>query len=52
MLNWLESEGFFLWWDEVNKTWELLNNNEDCQYSLVCEDKFRIIEQAFHDLAH
>lgn len=58
MLNWLESEGFALYYNNKLKEWGLFQNTSDVdrwyseRYFLVSEDKYRIINQAFHDLAH
>jgi len=57
-LNWLESEGFALYYNNKLKEWGLFQNTSDVdrwyseRYYLVSEDKYRIINQAFHDLAH
>ena len=60
MLNWLESEGFFLWWNDKSCEWILALGEEkngktypnEEKYHLTCPDKYRLIEQAFHDLIH
>jgi hypothetical protein len=65
MLQWLEDEGFFLWYNEKTiggqtiSEWELMpcsdyfdQKPEGDFYSLTGSDKFRVIEQAFHYLCH
>ena len=58
MLNWLESEGFFLWYNDKTNEWSIFPGEEfegdlpENVYSLTGADKNRVIEQAFHTLAH
>lgn len=49
-INWLESEGYYLWYDGDSKLWAIINESEDVEYALTGEDKYRIIVQAYHDL--
>lgn len=55
LLQWLESEGFYLWFDEKTLEWTLCLEGDfelEEQYSLTGGDKLKLIEQAFHHLAH
>ena len=61
MLNWIESEGYALWYDDEINEWNLLytetdeNYNpivKDKGYSVSCADKNRCIMQGFSDLCH
>ncbi len=49
-LNWLESEGFNLYFDEFAQTWEIMSKDED--YSLTCPNKEHAIIMAFGDLTN
>lgn len=54
MINWLESEGFHLWFDQgewILFPGEELDEEKDI-YSLKGNDKMRIIQEAFNHLAH
>jgi len=54
MINWLESEGFYLWFDSgewILFPGEELDEERDI-YSLRGADKMRIIQEAFNYLAH
>lgn len=57
MINWLEIRGFILWYDDESKKWAIFPSGEIDDdlpsgiYSLVEEDKLKVIEQAFNLLA-
>ncbi len=47
-LNWLESAGFNLYFDEKRLEWEIMNEESD--WFLTDENKYQLIHQAFNHL--
>jgi len=59
-LNWLEGEGYYLWFDGETKEWELNKEkvfksipipDKENSYRLFGKNKFSVIEQGFHVLS-
>jgi hypothetical protein len=55
-LQWLEKEGFNLWYDEKTKLWTLINEDaewdDDNSYIRSDADKMKLIADSFANLCH